>query len=52
MLAIISPSKTQDFSSCNIESYSQSRQLNHSQELVSILKNKDSATNFKTYVTE
>ena len=40
MLAIISPSKTQDFSSCNIESYSQSRQLNHSQELVSILKNK------------
>ena len=40
MLAIISPSKTQDFSSCDIKSYSQSRQLNHSQELVSILKNK------------
>ncbi len=40
MLAIISPSKTQDFSSCDIETYSQSRQLNHSQELASILKNK------------
>ena len=41
MLAIISPSKTQDFSSCDIKSYSQSRQLKHSQELVSILKNKN-----------
>ena len=41
MLAIISPSKTQDFSSCDIKSYSQSRQLNHSQELVGILKNKN-----------
>ena len=40
MLAIISPSKTQDFSSCDIETYSQSRQLNHSRELASILKNK------------
>ena len=41
MLAIISPSKTQDFSSCYIKSYSQSRKLNHSQELVGILKNKN-----------
>lgn len=40
MLAIISPSKTQDFSPCDINSFTQSRQLSHTQELVSILKNK------------
>ena len=40
MLAIISPSKTQDFASCDIESHTQSRQLNDSNELVGILKNK------------
>lgn len=40
MLAIISPSKTQDFSSCDIESHTQTRQLNDSNELVGILKNK------------
>ena len=39
MLAIISPSKTQDFSRCNMNSFTQSRQLNHTQELVNILKN-------------
>ena len=40
MLAIISPSKTQDFSFCDIESHTQTRQLNDSNELVGILKNK------------
>ena len=40
MLAIISPSKTQDFASCDIESHTQTRQLNDSNELVGILKNK------------
>ena len=40
MLAIISPSKTQDFSLCDINSFTQSRQLSHTQELVNILKNK------------
>jgi len=40
MLAIISPSKTQDFSSCDINSFTQTRQLGHAQELVNILKNK------------
>ena len=40
MLAIISPSKTQDFSPCDINSFTQSRQLSHTQELVDILKNK------------
>ena len=40
MLAIISPSKTQDFSSCDIESHTQTRQLNYSNELAGILKNK------------
>ena len=40
MLAIISPSKTQDFSSCDINSFTQTRQLGHTQELVNILKNK------------
>ncbi|MDA7438259.1 peroxide stress protein YaaA [Candidatus Pseudothioglobus singularis] len=39
MLAIISPSKTQDFSECNIEKFSQTRQQESSNELVSILKN-------------
>jgi len=39
MLAIISPSKTQDFSRCDMNSFTQSRQLNHTQELVNILKN-------------
>ena len=40
MIAIISPSKTQDFSACYIDSFTQSRQLSHTQELVDILKNK------------
>ena len=40
MLAIISPSKTQDFSPCDINSFTQPRQLNSTQELVDILKNK------------
>ena len=40
MLAIISPSKTQDFSQCDIASYTQSRQLNRTQELVDILQTK------------
>ena len=40
MLAIISPSKTQDFSQCDISSFTQTRQLDHTQELVNILKNK------------
>jgi len=39
MLAIISPSKTQDFSECNIENFSQTRQQQSSDELVHILKN-------------
>ena len=40
MLAIISPSKTQDFSLCEINSFTQTRQLGHTHELVNILKNK------------
>ncbi len=40
MLAIISPSKTQDFSPCDIDTFTQARQLSHTQELVDILKNK------------
>ena len=40
MLAIISPSKTQDFSPCHINSFTQSRQISHTQELVDILRNK------------
>ncbi len=40
MLAIISPSKTQDFSPCDINSFTQSRQLSHTQELVNIITNK------------
>jgi len=40
MLAIISPSKTQDFSLCDINSFTQTRQLDYTQELVKILKNK------------
>ena len=40
MLAIISPSKTQDFSQCNIDSFSQTRQIDSSDELIGILKNK------------
>ena len=40
MLAIISPSKTQDFSPCGINFFTQTRQLDHTQELVKILKNK------------
>ena len=40
MLAIISPSKTQDFSLCDINFFTQTRQLDHTQELVKILKNK------------
>ena len=40
MLAIISPSKTQDFSQCNIDSFTQTRQIDSSDELIGILKNK------------
>ena len=40
MLAIISPSKTQDFSECNIDIFSQTRQLENSNELIGILKSK------------
>ena len=40
MLAIISPSKTQDFSQCDVDFYSQTRNLDNSSELVSILKKK------------
>ena len=38
MLAIISPSKTQDFSQCDVDFYSQTRNLDNSSELSSILK--------------
>ena len=40
MLAIISPSKTQDFSQCNIDFFTQTRQIDSSDELIGILKNK------------
>jgi len=40
MLAIISPSKTQDFSECGIKTFSETRQLAQTQELVDLLKNK------------
>ena len=40
MLAIISPSKTQDFSKCTIDSFTQTRQIDSSDELIGILKNK------------
>jgi len=40
MLAIISPSKTQDFSSCSVTTFSKARQLIQSQELIDVLKNK------------
>ncbi|MDP6973683.1 MAG: peroxide stress protein YaaA [Gammaproteobacteria bacterium] len=40
MLAIISPSKTQDFSSCHVKTFSKSRQLPQTQELVRLLKDK------------
>ncbi len=40
MLAIISPSKTQDFSEGNIDIFSQTRQLESSNELIGILKSK------------
>ena len=40
MLAIISPSKTQDFSQCDIDIFSQTRQIESSNELIGILKNK------------
>ena len=40
MLAIISPSKTQDFSQCDINIFSQTRQIESSNELIGILKNK------------
>jgi hypothetical protein len=41
MLAIISPSKTQDFSACDCEAFSQTRQIENSKELVAILKDKN-----------
>ena len=40
MLAIISPSKTQDFSHCDIDFFTQTRQIESSDELIGILKNK------------
>ena len=40
MLAIISPSKTQDFSQCDVNFYSQTRHLENSSELVNVLKKK------------
>ena len=40
MLAIISLSKTQDFSQCDIDIFSQTRQIESSNELIGILKNK------------
>ena len=40
MLAVISPSKTQDFSQCNIDFFTQTRQIDSSDELIGILKNK------------
>ena len=40
MLAIISPSKTQDFSECNIDIFSQTRQLESTNELIGSLKSK------------
>ena len=40
MLALISPSKTPDFSPCGINSFTQTRQLDYTQKLVNILKNK------------
>ena len=43
MLSIISPSKTQDFSKCDINIFSQTRQLDSSNELIGILKNKSQA---------
>ena len=43
MLSIISPSKTQDFSKCDINILSQTRQLDSSNELIGILKNKSQA---------
>ncbi len=41
MLAIISPSKTQDFSACGCEAFSQTRQIEESRELVAILRDKN-----------
>jgi cytoplasmic iron level regulating protein YaaA (DUF328/UPF0246 family) len=41
MLAIISPSKTQDFSTCDCEAFSQTRQIEDSKELVAILRGKN-----------
>ena len=40
MLAVISPSKTQDFAPTDISAYTQTRQINQSEELVGILKGK------------
>ena len=40
MLAVISPSKTQDFSTPDIRDYTLTRQLDESELLVDILKNK------------
>ena len=39
MLAIISPSKTQDFSQCNLDVFPQTRQIESSNELIGLLKN-------------
>jgi len=41
MLAIISPSKSQDFSTCDCEAFSQTRQIEDSKELVAILRGKN-----------
>ena len=43
MLVVISPSKSQDFSKCNLNAFSQTRQINDSQELVTILKEKNAS---------
>ncbi|HIC40014.1 MAG TPA: peroxide stress protein YaaA [Piscirickettsiaceae bacterium] len=40
MLAVISPSKTQDFAPTDISAYTQTRQIKQSDELVNILKGK------------
>ena len=42
MLAVISPSKSQDFSNCGYDVFSHTRQINQSSELINILKAKDS----------
>ena len=40
MLAVISPSKTQDFSSSNVDVFTKTRQIEQSQILIDLLKTK------------